>query len=120
MQQTGLRASVSFDLESHVVLPGDMQAAGTLHYSHRAIGFARVTFGSVFIGIPGVGSAARERVERHVGDVAFLRLHAEAPFVDDLRHPVAGEIDGSGRFGRGGSGRSSAAAALRVKRGRQK
>jgi hypothetical protein len=64
MQHPGLGAGIGFDFECVVVLPGDVQAAGTLHHAHRAIGFALIAFGEIFIRVPSHGNAPGGRIDR--------------------------------------------------------
>jgi hypothetical protein len=78
-----------------------VQSTGPLHDAHGAVCLALLAVGFVLCRIPGVRQLTGVVVQRQIEDVAFLRADAEAPFIDDERYPVPGDVNRSGGLRRG-------------------
>src|SRR6476620_2674606 len=100
MQRPRLRPRIGFNSNRVWILPRDVQSTGPLHDAHGAVGFALLAVGFVLCRIPCVRQLTGVVVQRQVEDVAFLRADAKAPFIDDERYPVAGDVDEGGRLRR--------------------
>src|SRR6476646_12294153 len=104
MQRPRLRPRIGFNSNRVWILPRDVQSTGPLHDAHGAVGFALLAVGFVLCRVPCVRQLTGVVVQRQIEDVAFLRADAEAPFIDDERYPVPGDVDESGGLRRGRRG----------------
>src|SRR5262249_12925619 len=100
LQKTRCTACIAMDLESVVVLPGDVQPS---RLTHDAADAERLTLKScliVLLQIPRVSRPNSFGIQRKTFEVTLARCrHAMPPIFTHDGDPIAGQIDWSDRFG---------------------